>query len=78
MGAVMTTDKADARSSTLVRIDAREAVIVRLEGGRAHIERVESDVPAHHRATGHVRRRLSESDGQHGRHRDISCQASPR
>jgi hypothetical protein len=55
MGAVMTIDKADARSSTLVWIDAKEAVIVRLEGGRGRIERVDSEVPAHHRATGHVR-----------------------
>jgi len=43
------------RSSSLVWIDAREAVIVRMQGDRARIERVESEVPAHHRATGHVR-----------------------
>jgi hypothetical protein len=43
------------RPGTLVWIDAREAVIVRLEGVRAALERVESDVPAHHRSTGHVR-----------------------
>jgi hypothetical protein len=132
MGTPMTAKADDHRASTLVWIDAREAVIVRLQGGRARIERVESEVPAHRRATGHVRpdpgirhggggspqtagephriehlnrfvgdiahrlasgddllvlgpgttherlaRRLSESDGQHGRHRDISCQASP-
>jgi hypothetical protein len=43
------------RSSALVWIDAREAVIIHVQGDRAPIERVESDVPAHHRATGHVR-----------------------
>ena len=43
------------RPSTLVWIDAREAVIVRWRDDRARLERVDSDVPAHHRATGHVR-----------------------
>lgn len=55
MGAPVTLAGYDLRSSTLVWIDAREAVIVRLQGDRVHIERVESEVPAHHRATGHVR-----------------------
>jgi hypothetical protein len=55
MGTFMTTEAGDHCSSTLVWIDAREAVIVRLLGDRARVERVESDVPAHHRATGHVR-----------------------
>lgn len=41
--------------STLVWIDAREAVIVRWQDDRPRLERVESEVPAHHRATGHVR-----------------------
>jgi hypothetical protein len=132
MGTLMTTEADDHRASTLVWIDARGAVIVRMEGDRARIERVESEVPAHHRATGHVRhdpavrhggggspqsagephriehlnrfvgdianrlaagddllilgpgtvherlaRQLSESDGHHGRHRDIACEASP-
>ncbi len=45
----------DGRSSTLVWIDSREAVIVRIQNARARIERVESEVPAHHRSTGHVR-----------------------
>jgi hypothetical protein len=45
----------NGRSGTLVWIDAREAVIVRVEGDRVPIERVECEVPAHHRATGHVR-----------------------
>jgi hypothetical protein len=43
------------RSTALVWIDSREAVIVRWLDGRSRIERIESDVPAHHRATGHVR-----------------------
>jgi hypothetical protein len=132
MGTLVTAEADDRRPSTLVWIDAREAVIVRMQGDRARIERVESEVPAHHRATGHVRhdpavrhggggspqsagephriehlnrfvgdianrlaagddllivgpgtvherlaRQLSESDGHHGRHRDISCQTSP-
>lgn len=40
---------------TLVWIDSREAVIVRWQDDQAQVERVGSDVPAHHRATGHVR-----------------------
>jgi hypothetical protein len=44
-----------ARSSTIVWIDARQAVIVNWDDTEAHLERIESDVPAHHRATGHVR-----------------------
>jgi hypothetical protein len=40
---------------TLVWIDAREAVIVRLRREGARLVRVTSDVPARHRATGHVR-----------------------
>lgn len=39
---------------TLVWIDAREAVIARWRGGEAHLERLHSDVPSHHRSTGHV------------------------
>jgi len=39
----------------LVWIDSREAIIVRWQADEARIERVKSDVPAHHRATGHVR-----------------------
>lgn len=45
----------DTPSATLVWIDAREARIVRWQDGAAHLERVESDVPAHRRATGHIR-----------------------
>lgn len=43
------------RSNTIVWIDARQAVIVRWHDAEARLERIESDVPAHHRATGHVR-----------------------
>lgn len=47
---------ADARPpSTLVWIDSREALIVRWLNGQVRLERLESEVPAHHRATGHVR-----------------------
>ena len=49
------TEADEPRPSSLVWIDAREAVIVRWEDDRARLERMESDVPAHHRATGHVR-----------------------
>ena len=42
-------------SDTLVWIDAREAIIVQRSEDRAKLERVVSDVPAHHRSTGHVR-----------------------
>lgn len=51
----MTAEADGHRASTLVWIDAAEAVIVRMQGDRARIERVESEVPAHRRATGHVR-----------------------
>jgi hypothetical protein len=50
-----TPGHASARGCTLVWIDAREAVVVGWRDGRAAIERLASDVPAHHRATGHVR-----------------------
>ncbi len=43
------------RPSTLVWIDAREAVIVRWQDDDAQLERIDSEVPAHHRSTGHVR-----------------------
>lgn len=55
MGPLMTTDAAVRPTATLVWVDAREAVLIRMEGDRTWIERVESEVPAHHRATGHVR-----------------------
>jgi hypothetical protein len=40
---------------TLVWIDGREALVVRRSGGATHCERIASDLPVHHRATGHVR-----------------------
>ena len=40
---------------TLVWIDSREAVVVRRVAGASVLERFESEVPPHHRATGHVR-----------------------
>jgi broad specificity phosphatase PhoE len=42
-------------TGVLVWIDAREAVIVRWTGEKASIDRLASDVPAHTRATRHVR-----------------------
>jgi hypothetical protein len=44
-----------AISHTLVWIDAHEAIIVGHRGDEIVIERIESDVPDHHRGTGHVR-----------------------
>jgi hypothetical protein len=49
------TERDEARPVALVWIDSAEAVIVRWHGDRARLEHVESEVPAHHRATGHVR-----------------------
>lgn len=56
----------ESRRCSLVWIDAREAVIVHLEDGWARLERFESDVPAHHRATGHVRHEPSVRHGGGG------------
>jgi hypothetical protein len=50
-----TTENETRRPRTLVWIDSREAIIIRWLDGKALLERVESEVPAHHRATGHVR-----------------------
>lgn len=44
-----------APGCTLVWIDAREAVIGRWHAGEVRLERLRSDVPSHHRSTGHVR-----------------------
>lgn len=43
------------RRIALVWIDSREAILVRWGGTSADIERIESEVPAHHRETGHIR-----------------------
>lgn len=40
---------------TLVWIDTRDAIIVGHRAGEVVIERITSDVPDHHRSTGHVR-----------------------
>jgi len=40
---------------TLIWIDAREALIGHWHAGEVRLERLRSDVPSHHRATGHVR-----------------------
>lgn len=40
---------------TLVWMDSREAIVVRWLAGSARLERIESEIPAHHRSTGHVR-----------------------
>lgn len=40
---------------TLVWIDSRGAVIATWHAGEVRLERLQSDVPAHHKATGHVR-----------------------
>ncbi len=53
--------------TTLVWIDAREAVIVRWQDADARLERLELDVPAHHRATGHVRHDPATRHGGGGR-----------
>lgn len=43
-------------SCTLVWIDSRKAEIVRWHDDEVVLERLQSDVPSHHKATGHVRR----------------------
>jgi hypothetical protein len=63
MGVVMTggvvhpepIDSPAPRALTLVWIDAREGIVVRWIQKAPVLERIESDVPAHHRSTGHVR-----------------------
>jgi hypothetical protein len=53
MDATPERTSATARQRTLVWIDSEQAVIVRWNGAAKFI-RIESDVPAHHRSTGHV------------------------
>ena len=48
-------DAEAGRDCTLIWIDAREAVIAHWRAGEVRLERLLSDVPAHHRSTGHVR-----------------------
>lgn len=47
--------RAPVHDCTLVWIDAREAIVGHWHDGASRLERLQSDVPAHHRATGHVR-----------------------
>ena len=50
-------------STTIIWIDAREAIIVGWHDAEPRLERIDSDVPAHHRATGHVRHDASVRPG---------------
>ena len=43
------------RPHALVWIDSKAAIVVRWEDDQARIERVTSEVPDHHKSTGHVR-----------------------
>ena len=43
------------RRVTLIWIDSREAIVAHMADDGPVVERVKSDVPAHHRSTGHVR-----------------------
>lgn len=52
---------------TLVWIDARRAVIAGWHHDGVDVVRVSSDVPAHHRATGHVRHDPTVRHGGGGR-----------
>jgi len=54
------------RTVTLVWIDSREAFVVRWLHGEAKVEHLESDVPVHHRTTGHVRHDASRAGGGGG------------
>lgn len=55
------------RPGTLVWIDGREAILVRANGDEVRLERMTSDVPAHHRSTGHVRFQPTVRHGGGGR-----------
>jgi hypothetical protein len=52
---------------TLVWIDSREAILMRWNDGTIEADRMHSDVPAHHRATGHVRHQPNIRHGGGGR-----------
>ena len=45
----------DRIRATVVWIDSEQAIVCRWSGEGATVDRIESEVPAHHRATGHVR-----------------------
>jgi hypothetical protein len=53
---IVSTDRLhDEQPSTLVWIDARSATIAQWRDGAVRLAVMSSDVPAHHRSTGHVR-----------------------
>jgi hypothetical protein len=61
-----TARRSDPRPTIVVWIDSREARLVRVESvehAPIGVERIESDVPAHHHSTGHVR---IHPPGRHG------------
>jgi len=51
------TEHQDAEPTawTVIWIDSQEAILARWQDGRPEVEHLRSDVPAHHRTTGHVR-----------------------
>ena len=55
IGQTVRPESAEAAGVTLVWIDAREAIVVRRIDGASRFDHIQSDVPAHHRSTGHVR-----------------------
>jgi hypothetical protein len=65
-GPTVTKAPAPTRPTTLIWIDAREAILVRWKDGRPDIDRIRSDVPAHHRSTGHVRQDMTFGPGGFG------------
>ena len=58
--------RVEATPAVLVWIDSREAVIVTIVDHDASVQRVWSDVPAHHRSTGHMRHDPSTRHGGGG------------
>lgn len=77
MGAVVTgptrgapTDRPASAHPAIVWIDARTAVVADWRDGSPVVERFESDVPAHHRSTGHVRHDPTMRHGGGGRPQD--------
>lgn len=60
-------DGARQSSLTLVWIDAREAHLASWAAGEVALEKLESDVPAHHKSTGHVGHNPSIRHGGGGR-----------
>jgi hypothetical protein len=52
-----------AAHRTLVWIDAHEAIVLSWLNDQAHVVRFESDVPDHHKSTGHIRHDSSRHGG---------------